>query len=144
MRGAFFSAHEFALCFRQLSTSFSNFASSLHFFLSMPIYEKECVCPWHCGTCPDRYGYHSLVCKKTGLKVLRHNALREVFLQYCKMGNVEAERETPNLLPNSSQHPADILLRNASLLKIPNFSGPRDVCLDFAISHTQQTKYIQC
>ena len=28
----------------------------------------------------DPHGYHALVCKKTGLKVKRHNGLREVFL----------------------------------------------------------------
>ena len=30
-----------------------------------------------------------------------------------------------------------------ALLKIPNFSGSSDVCLDFAVSHTQQIKYIK-
>ena len=59
----------------------------------------------------DPHGYHALVCKKTGLKVKRHNGLCEVFLEYCKMGQVDAERETAGLLPDSSERPADILLR---------------------------------
>ena len=47
----------------------------LRFWLGMPVYEQQCA--W-CGACQDPHGYHSLVCKKTGLKVKRHNGLREV------------------------------------------------------------------
>ena len=118
------------------------FTCLLRFWLGMPVYEETCACPW-CGAAQDRFGYHALVCKKTGLKVQRHDALREVFLSYCKMGWVTAVREAPNLLPDSSKRPADILLQDAKLLKIPHFSGDRDVCLDFAAIHTQQIKYIK-
>jgi len=120
------------------------FTTLLRFWLGMPVYEQECACPW-CGACQDPHGYHALVCKKTGLKVKRHNGLREVFLEYCKMGQVDAERETAGLLPDSSERPADILLRgcDSSRLKIPNFSGNSPVCLDFAVTHTQQIKYIE-
>jgi hypothetical protein len=81
------------------------------------------------------------MCKKSGLKVLRHNALRELFLKYCKMGGIEAVREAPGLLPDCSERPADVLL--PSSLSIPNFSGSQPICLDFAVTHSQQTKFIK-
>ena len=103
-----------------------------------------CACPW-CGVAQDRFGYHALTCKKTGLKVLRHNALREACLRHCELGGIEAEREAPGLIPGSSERPADVLLRASPALlklKIPDFSGSQSVCLDFAVTHTLQTNYI--
>ena len=88
----------------------------------------------------------TLTCKKTGLKVLRHDGLREVFLRHCVLGAVEAERETPDLLPDSNERPADVLLRaspNLSTLKILNFAGSAHACLDFAVTHTLQPKFIE-
>ena len=55
------------------------FTSLLRFWLGMPVLDGVCACPW-CGQAQDRFGYHALTCRKTGLKVLRHNALREVCL----------------------------------------------------------------
>ena len=85
------------------------FTTLLRFWLGMPVLEGECACPW-CDTAQGRLGFHPLMCKKSGLKVLRHNALRELFLKYCKMGGIEAVREAPGLLPNCSERPADVLL----------------------------------
>jgi hypothetical protein len=109
----------------------------------MPVVTDSCLCPWCKTTHQDAFGYHALVCKSTGLKVLRHNALREVFLRYCKMANVAADRETPNLLPGSNDRPADVLLENPeqlARLTLPNYDGNRPVCLDFAVTHPLQTK----
>ena len=120
------------------------FTSLLRFWLGMPVFEAVCACPW-CGVAQDRFGYHALTCKKTGLKVLRHNALREACLRHCELGGIEAEREAPGLFPGSSERPADVLLRASpalSKLKLPEFSGSQSVCLDFAVTHTLQTNYI--
>ena len=120
------------------------FTSLLRFWLGMPVFEAVCACPW-CGVAQDRFGYHALTCKKTGLKVLRHNALREACLRHCELGGIEAEREAPGLFPGSSERPADVLLRASpalSKLKLPDFSGSQSVCLDFAVTHTLQTNYI--
>ena len=64
-------------------------------------------------------------------------------MSQCALGGIEAESETPNLLPGSVERPADVLLRPSlepSSLKIPNFSGSQSVCLDFACTHTLQLK----
>ena len=115
------------------------FTTLLRFWLGMPVFDSVCACPW-CGVAQDCAGYHALTCKKTGLKVLRHNALRELFLHHCSLGGIEAERETPGLLPDSpGERPADVLL--PSSFAIPNFDS-QPICLDFAVAHTQQNKYI--
>ena len=121
----------------------NEFTTLLRFWTGMPVDTDSCLCPWCKTTRQDAFGYHALVCKSTGLKVLRHNALREVFLRYCKMANVAADRETPNLLPGSNDRPADVLLENPeqlARLTLPNYDGNRPVCLDFAVTHPLQTK----
>ena len=123
----------------------NEFTSLLRFWLGMPVFDAVYACPW-CGTAQDTFGYHALTCKKTGLKILRHNALRDTCLSQCALGGIEAESETPNLLPGSVERPADVLLRPSlepSSLKIPNFSGSQSVCLDFACTHTLQFKTLK-
>ena len=62
---------------------------------------------------------------------VRHNALREVFMQFLAQGGVkDAAREAPSLLPGTAARPADIF--------IPNYAATRAACLDFAVTHTQQ------
>jgi len=71
----------------------------------------------------------------------RHNAIREVFMHYCKLANIKAVREAPGLLPDSAARPADILLPNQ--LIIPGLSSDLPTCLDFAVTNTQQPKNLK-
>ena len=79
----------------------------------------------------DLAGYHALTCRHMGSFGVRHNALREVFMQFLAQGGVkDAAREAPSLLPGTAARPADIF--------IPNYAATRAACLDFAVTHTQQ------
>jgi len=116
------------------------FTVLLRFWLGLPIYEAEHACPG-CGQAMGRYGGHALSCKHMGTMTTRHNAIREVFMHYCKLANIKAVREAPGLLPDSAARPADILLPNQ--LIIPGLSSDLPTCLDFAVTNTQQPKNLK-
>ena len=78
----------------------------------------------------DRLGYHALSCRTGGSLGVRHNALREVFLHYCKLAKIEAEREAP----------AGVLLPK----QIFSYSASMPTCLDCAVTHTQQPLSLEC
>jgi hypothetical protein len=84
----------------------------------------------------DRGGYHALTCRHAGTLGVRHNALREIFLDFLGRAGIEATREAPSLLPGSAARPADIF--------VPNFAAAQSACLDFAVTHTQQPNILQC
>ena len=84
----------------------------------------------------DLLGYHALTCRTGGSLGVRHNALREVFMHYCKLAKIDAIREAPGLIPDSAARPADVLLPKHILLQGYNPSFP--TCLDFAVTHPQQ------
>ena len=89
----------------------------------------------------DRLGYHALTCRTGGSLGVRHNALREIVLHYCKLAKIEAVREAPNLLPNSSDRPADVLLPKN--IFIEGYNPSLRTCLDFAVTHPQQSATIK-
>ena len=84
----------------------------------------------------DQAGYHALTCRHLGSFGVRHNALRETFLHFLSLAGIPAEREAPSLLPGSAARPADIFG--------PNFAGTQAACLDFAVTHTQQSNILHC
>ena len=88
-----------------------------------------------------RPGYHALTCRTGGSLGIRHNALREIVLHYCKLAKIEAVREAPNLLPNSSDRPADVLLPKN--IFIEGYNPSLRTCLDFAVTHPQQPATIK-
>ena len=82
----------------------------------------------------DKAGYHALVCKSGGFLGVRHNALRDEVFRACSTACLAPKRETPFLLPNSADRPADVFL--------PYFSLGKPVCLDCACTHTLQPKFV--
>ena len=67
----------------------------------------------------DRAGYHALTCRHLGSFGVRHNALREVFLQFLSQAGIkDAVREAPSLLPGTAARPADIF--------VPNYAGTKE------------------
>jgi hypothetical protein len=118
----------------KLSLSFSTrqFQVAMRLYLGLSVYASKSNCP--CGATLDRFGIHSLTCKTKGDMISRHNAVRNVILEYCKEAGLNAEPETPNLLGNDKRRPADVLIKN--------FSLNADHCLDVAITSPLQPKYI--
>ena len=121
-----------------LNESFSSlqYTTLLKWWLGMSVYTTHAACP-ACGVLSDRLGYHALTCTSGGGLGVRHNALREVFLHFCKLAHLPALREAPALLADSACRPADVLI----LPCLPS-SIDRPTCLDFAVTHTQQPNHI--
>ena len=101
----------------------------------MNVFDAVFACPG-CGAAMDQAGYHALTCRHLGSFGVRHNALRETFLHFLSLAGIPAEREAPSLLPGSAARPADIF--------VPNFAGTQAACLDFAVTHTQQSNILHC
>ncbi len=95
----------------------------------MDVYDSVFACP-SCGVAMDRAGYHALTCRHAGSLGVRHNALREIFLDFLCRAGIGATREVPSLLPGSAARPVGIF--------VPNFAAALPACLDFAVTHTQQ------
>ena len=112
----------------------AEFSFLVRFWLGLDIYPKQVPCPF-CSEMMDLKGYHSLTCRTGGHLGVRHNALREVLFLACESACLCPQRETPFLLPNSADRPADVF--------IPSFSLGQPACFDCAITHTQQPKYIK-
>merc|ERR1712167_30911 len=87
---------------------------------------------------------HALTCQTGGGLGVRHNALREAFIHFCKLAGITGvKREVRGLIPGTNERPADVLLPPASsCLAIPSFSS-KPACLDFAVTHAQQPSVIQ-
>ena len=66
---------------------------------------------------------------------MRHNALREVLFLGCESARLRPQRETPFLLGNSTERPADVF--------VPAFSLGQPACFDCAVTQTQQPKYVK-
>ena len=112
------------------------FSILLKWWCGMAVYDSVCACPG-CGAAMDLRGYHALTCTHMGSFGVRHNALREIFLTFLhRAGITSAVREAPSLPTGSAARPADIF--------IPDFVPPKAACLDFAVTHPQQTNIIKC
>ncbi|KAL5463780.1 hypothetical protein EMCRGX_G032714 [Ephydatia muelleri] len=72
----------------------------------------------HCPYCPDHQldplGHHAMMCKWGGDVVVRHNALRDVFAQFCHRAQLGGQLEEGHGSGSDSSHsrPADILVPN--------------------------------
>jgi len=110
------------------------FTVLLKWWCGMDVYDSVFACP-SCGVAMDRLGYHALTCRHAGSLGVRHNALREIFLDFLCRAGIGATREAPSLLPGSAARPADIF--------VPNFAAALPACLDFAVTHTQQPNILQ-
>ena len=110
------------------------FTVLLKWWCGMAVFDSVLACP-SCGCAMDRAGYHALTCRHAGSLGVRHNALREIFLDFLDRAGIEATREAPSLLPGSAARPADIF--------VPNFAAAQPACLDFAVTHALQPNILQ-
>ena len=122
---------------RSLQHCFDNreFTTLVRWWLGLPVSVAVESCPG-CGFAMGTDGYHALTCQTGGGLGVRHNALRDCFLRYCKMAGLEAKKEVAGLLPDSAARPADVLLSPLSSLFIRNLDSRRACCLDFAVTNT--------
>jgi hypothetical protein len=110
--------------------------------LGVDVMEGGLMCAF-CGMLLDAKGLHAWSCTAGGDHTLRHNAVREVYMDYCSRGSLRPEREAPELLREvlgkDDQHrPADVLCMPSLTLarKLPDGSvsvRTERVCLDFAV-----------
>jgi hypothetical protein len=106
----------------------------LRLWLGLDVYDSEFPCPT-CGNHMDVSGFHALTCKSGGYLGVRHNSLRDEFFRTCRAAQLAPKRETPFLLADSQDRPADVFL--------PSFSLGRPLCLDFAITHPLQKNFFK-
>jgi hypothetical protein len=112
----------------------SQYQTTMKLFLGLPVYPKDSKC---CCQAPlDKLGAHSLVCKKKGDIIVRHNAVRDVIHDFAKDAGLSVEKEKAGLLGDygDKRRPADVL--------IYNFSQNSDYCLDMAVTSPLQAKYV--
>ena len=95
---------------RHLTLSSRQFAVSCRYLLGSHIYTGHDACQRCHKLMVDVHGDHTLHCHHTGLKTVRHNALRDLLARYCRSSGmtVQVEVECPN--PSGSGRPADILV----------------------------------
>ena len=80
-------------------------------------------CGSSCAFCPDSIldplGHHASMCKRGGDAVHRHNLLRDVFADSCRLAHLPVKLEVGNNLTPDHDHsrPADVLVHNWSLGK---------------------------
>ena len=74
------------------------FSIALKRRLRIPVVESDVFCPC-CGDCLDSFGDHALVCSCKGDRVVRHNAIRNVFYEEAGQASLRPEREKAGLLP---------------------------------------------
>ena len=92
----------------------------------------------------DCQGIHPLFCMAEGDHSLEHNAVRDVYEDYCRRGGLRPEHEAPGLMtrvddrtPNR-ERPADVLVIPSLALaqQLPDRSRAvrtERVCFDFAV-----------
>eukprot|EP00731_Ephydatia_muelleri_P033487 Em0030g44a len=80
-------------------------------------------CGSSCSLCPDSIldplGHHASTCKRGGDAVHRHNLLRDVFADSCRLAHLGVKVEVGNNITQDHDHtrPADVLVHNWSLGK---------------------------
>ena len=71
-----------------------------------------------CALCPgstlDHLGHHAVTCKYGGDVVTRHNMIRDILVETCRLAHIGVKMEVGNNLSrdHSKTRPADILLPN--------------------------------
>ena len=96
----------------------NEFQVAIKWWLGMDVSFDSC-CPY----CPnhrlDPLGHHALTCKHGGDVVLRHNSLRDVFVEFCHRACLGGQVEVGSGLGLDRLHsrPADVLVNNWHLGK---------------------------
>ena len=112
----------FRLCHQKALGSISNqtkYNVALKWWLGL-----DTSCGSSCAFCPDSIldplGHHASTCKRGGDAVHRHNLLRDVFADSCRLAHLPVKLEVGNNLTPDHDHsrPADVLVHNWSLASL--------------------------
>ena len=94
------------------------------------LHNGQFACP-ECRGSADPFGDHQVGCGGNGDRISRHNAIRDVVFNAAQSAALAPSKKAPNLVPDSSVRPADILL--------PNWNRGRPAAVDVhVISPLQQ------
>jgi hypothetical protein len=110
--------------------------------LRLPLPELRDCRRCACGFAPlDQYGDHADSCYKlAGLRTWRHNILRdEGVLAPCKQVGVPAYREEPDLVLDTLDRPADVLIIGLELEVVATHS---EVCCDVTVVGSTTRTYL--
>ncbi len=100
------------------------FRSSLCYWLGVPLHNSSYPCPKrHLEA--DTFGDHQISCGGNGDHIYRHNAIHDVVYSAAQSAALGPTKESPDLIPNSAAHPADVFL--------PNWSSGRPAALDIHV-----------
>lgn len=87
-----------------------------------------------CGSMVDANGYHSLSCKKTSGRVIRHQTLNDIIWRSLSKAGIPAVKEPAGLSRTDGKRPDGMTL-------IPWFSG-KSVVWDVSVVNTMAASYI--
>jgi len=132
----------------------SEFATAVATPLGVDVMEAGHPCGF-CGELIDAGGLHARSCMVGGERTTQHNAVRDIYFDYCERGCLRPRSEAPQVLAEilgmgNRHRPADVLCIPALPLARVLPDGSRairtePVCFDFAIvnalgaSHWSQT-----
>ena len=91
----------------------NEFQVAIKWWLGMDVSFDSC-CPYFPNHRLDPLGHHALTCKHRGDVVLRHNSLRDVFVEICHRACLGGQVEVGSGLGLDGLHsrPADVLVNN--------------------------------
>ena len=99
---------------------------------NVPLHNGQFACP-ECRGSADPFGDHQVGCGGNGDRISRHNATRDVVFNAPQSAALAPSKEAPNLVPDFSVRPADIVLPNW------NRGRPAAVYVHFIFPLQQQT-----
>ena len=104
-----------------------------------------------CGQVSDSGGLHAISCTAGGDHTAQHDAVRDVYFDFCERGGLRPASEAPHVLAevlgrDSRRRPADVLCIPALALSrlLPNGSRAvrtEPVCFDFAVINALGQKH---
>ena len=104
----------------------SEFCVAIRWWLGVDI-SRGLSCPLCTDIALDPLGHHAATCRRGGDVVLRHNHLRDVFVELCHQAHSRVKvEEGSGLTPDMSHiRPADVLLQN--------WLGGKPAAFDFTV-----------
>jgi hypothetical protein len=109
------------------------FRNLILFRLGLPLYEKDEPCHF-CGRHKDRYGVHSLICKKGSDHSERHNTIRNLLFLLASQALLSPKKEVAGLIPCTKKRPGDIV--------IPRWHDGRTAAIDVTIISPLQQPFL--
>ncbi len=111
------------------------FSSLVRYHLGVDVFDATTFaknCP-RCQKPQDASGDHCLVCQH-GPKIPRHNSVAGTLLSLAQQAALAPRFEPPNLIRNSSERPADVL--------IPVWTGGRPLAIDVSVTCPVAESYV--